>query len=82
MRNVLGSMTYNFVAYIERDPESQLFVGHVPNLPGAHTQAETLDELHANLKEVTVLCLESLSPEEIADLNLEFIGTQQLSIEV
>ncbi len=75
-------MTYNFVAYIEKNPESQLYVGYVPNLPGVHTQAASLDELHANLKEVTALCLEALNPDELAELNLEFIGTQQLSMEV
>ncbi len=32
------------IAYIERDPESRLYVAVVPGLPGAHTQAETLDK--------------------------------------
>jgi len=75
-------MIYNFVAYVEKDPESQLYIGYIPNLPGAHTQAITLDELYANLKEVTSLCLDALKPEELSALNLEFIGTQQLSVEV
>lgn len=82
MKKKLTGMIYNFVAYIEKDPESQLYVGYVPNLPGAHTQAATLDELHVNLKEVTSLCLEALNSDELAELNLEFIGTQQLSVEV
>ena len=30
----------------------------VPGIPGAHTQAESLDELQRNLKEVLGLCLE------------------------
>jgi len=46
------------VAYIEKDVESGLFVAIVPGLPGAHTQAATLDELQTNLKEVVELCLE------------------------
>ena len=46
-----------FVAYVEHDPEAKLYVGFVPGIPGAHTQAETLDELQANLKEVLSLCL-------------------------
>ena len=45
-------------AYIEYDPETKLYVGVVPGLPGAHTQAATLDELRENLKEVTELVLE------------------------
>ncbi|MEW6195221.1 MAG: type II toxin-antitoxin system HicB family antitoxin [Bacteroidota bacterium] len=41
-----------FTAYIEWDPETKLYVGIIPGVPGAHTQAETLDELNSNLKEV------------------------------
>jgi predicted RNase H-like HicB family nuclease len=47
-----------FSAYIEWDPETRLYVGIVPGLPGAHTQGATLDELNGNLKEVLELCLE------------------------
>ena len=45
-------------AYIEKDTETGLYVGIVPGIPGAHTQAETLDELQANLKEVLELSIE------------------------
>ncbi len=34
-----------FTAYVEQDPETGLYVGIVPGIPGAHTQAATLDEL-------------------------------------
>jgi predicted RNase H-like HicB family nuclease len=44
-------------AVIERCVDTQLYVGHVPGLPGAHSQGETLDELHANLQEVTAMLL-------------------------
>jgi predicted RNase H-like HicB family nuclease len=47
-----------FTAYIEYDPETKLYVGIVPGIPGAHTQGETLNELQANLQEVLELCLE------------------------
>jgi predicted RNase H-like HicB family nuclease len=40
---------------IEFCPETGLLVGHVPGVPGLHTQAATVDELHANLSEVTEL---------------------------
>jgi predicted RNase H-like HicB family nuclease len=46
-----------FSAYVEWDLESALYVGIVPGIPGAHTQAATLDELQKNLKEVLELCL-------------------------
>ena len=50
-------------AYIEKDPETGLYVAVVPGIPGAHTQAETLDELQENPKEVLELCLEEMEPE-------------------
>ena len=47
-----------FVARVEWDLETGLYVGIVPEVPGAHTQGATLGELHENLKEVLELCLE------------------------
>ena len=67
-------------AYIQVDPDTGLYFGIVPGIPGAYTQAETLDELRRNLKEVLELCLEE-SPELLEDLP-EFIGTQQIDIAV
>ena len=49
-----------FTAYVEFDPETNLYVGIVPGLPGAHTQAASLDTLRENLQEVVELCLEEL----------------------
>ncbi len=43
--------------YIEKDAETGLYVAIVPGIPGTHTQAESLDELRRNLKEVVELCL-------------------------
>jgi hypothetical protein len=39
---------YSFTAQIEKDKETGLYVGMVPNLPGAYTQATSLDELQGN----------------------------------
>ena len=52
-----------FTAYIEFDPDTNLYVGIIPNVPGAHTQAATLDELQHNLKEVLELCLEEVGQD-------------------
>lgn len=38
-------MRRKIIAHIERDSETGLYVGVVPEIPGAHTQAETLDDL-------------------------------------
>ena len=67
-----------FTAFVEYDDESKFYVGMIPNIPGAHTQAESLDELQRNLQEVLELCLEE-NPE-IANENLHFVGTQQVEI--
>jgi len=72
---------YKAVGYIERDPETGLFVAVVPGIPGAHTQAETLDELQKNLKEVVELCLEEMSAEDKEQLP-EFIGVQQVEVAI
>ena len=65
-----------FTAIIERCTDTGYFVGYVPNFPGAHTQAEILDELYANLQEVIELLLEDGEPE----LETEFIGTQMVMV--
>ena len=69
----------NLTAYIEKDPETGLYVAIVPGIPGAHTQAETLDELNKNLKEVVELCLEEMTPESREQLP-EFVGIQQIEV--
>jgi predicted RNase H-like HicB family nuclease len=69
-----------FAAYVEWDPESGLYVGTVPGVPGAHTQGATLDELHTNLKEVLELCLEEYKGS-LDDLP-HFAGLQQIEVAV
>ena len=69
-----------FSAYVEWDPDTRLYVGTVPGVPGAHTQAATLDELRDNLKEVLELCLEEYSGS-LEDLP-QFVGLQQVAVGV
>ena len=66
----------NFTAVVERDPVTGLLVGYVPGFKGAHSQAETLDELNANLCEVITMLLEDGEPQ----LDAEFVGTQNVAI--
>ena len=70
---------YKITGYIEKDPETGMYVGIVPGIPGAHTQAKTLDELRDNLKEVVELCLEEMDTEARKQIP-EFIGIQQLEV--
>lgn len=65
-----------YVAVIERCPDTGLYIGHVPGFPGAHTQAETLDELNRNLREVIGMLLEEGKPK----LDAEFVGTQSVVV--
>ena len=51
-------MTKTFSVVVEKCSQTGLYVGYVPGFPGAHTQAETLDELHKNLREVLIMLLE------------------------
>ena len=71
-----------FTAYIEWDPETKLYVGIVPTVPGAHTQGASLDELHKNLREVLELCLEEAKKAgEIGEFP-QFFGLQQIEVAV
>lgn len=70
-------MKSKIVAYIEKDNESGMYVAIVPGIPGAHTQAETLDILQEKLKEVVELCLKEMDPDERKSLP-EFVGIQLL----
>ena len=70
-----------FNAQIERDKDTGMYIGFVPSLPGAHTQASSLDQLNVNLKEVIELCIEELSEEELANLP-EFIGMQNVTVDI
>jgi predicted RNase H-like HicB family nuclease len=53
-----------------------LYVGYVPGFPGAHSQAETLDELQKNLREVIEMLLEDGEPK----LEAEFVGIQTIQV--
>jgi len=66
----------SYTAIVEKDSETGLLVGYVPGIAGAHSQAESLDELRQNLREVLAMLLEDGEPVAEA----EFVGTQQIRI--
>lgn len=39
-----------YTAVIEKCPQTNLYVGYIPGFPGAHSQAETLDEVKLKKK--------------------------------
>jgi predicted RNase H-like HicB family nuclease len=66
----------NFTAIVEKCPDTGLYVGYVPGFPGAHSQAETLDELQRNLREVIEMLVEDGEPR----LESEYIGNQTVMV--
>jgi predicted RNase H-like HicB family nuclease len=69
-----GGRHYDVV--IERDGEG-FFVGSVPQLPGCHTQARSLDELMQRMQEAIGLYVEV---EGEPPRTLEFIGIQRVIV--
>ncbi|MCY4319583.1 MAG: type II toxin-antitoxin system HicB family antitoxin [Alphaproteobacteria bacterium] len=61
-----------YAAVIRRCPDTGLYIGHIPNIVGAHSQGDSLDELNPNLAEVLALILEDGEPTPQA----EFVGIQ------
>ena len=64
-----------FTYIIEKCNDTGYYIGSVPNLPGAHSQAATLDELNKNMREVIELVL-----DENNELESEYIGTQNIQV--
>ena len=69
-------MSRQFDVLIERDEEG-MYVASVPQLPGCHTDASSLDELMVEIREAIELCLEVEGKEPKP---LEFIGIQRVTI--
>ena len=65
-----------YTAIVERCQDTGFYVGYVPEFPGAHNQAATLDELQANLREVISMILEEGPPA----ITGEFVGTQTVMV--
>ena len=65
-----------FDVVIERDSEGY-FVASVPQMPGCHTQARSLDQVSDRIREAIALCLEI---EGAPEQELEFVGIQRVTI--
>lgn len=71
-------MKLTFDVVIEQD-EDGYYVASVPTLKGCHTQARSLDELQARIREAILLCMDA---DELQDEVLNFIGIQRISVDV
>ena len=69
-------MAREFSVLIERDAEGY-YVASVPALRGCHTQAKSLDELMARIREAVELCLEDQG-ETVEPLY--FVGVQKITV--
>jgi len=69
-------MPRQFDVVIERDAEGY-YVASVPQIPGCHTQARSLDEINERIREAIALCLEV---ESAPDQDLEFVGIQRVTV--
>jgi len=65
-----------FSVIVERDDEGY-YVASVPELPGCHTQARSLDKLMERIREAIELCLEA---ERDVRATTEFIGVQRVTV--
>jgi len=70
-------MPREFTVIIERDEEGY-YVATVPQLRGCHTQARSLDELVARVKEAIELCVEVGAEQD--PLPLQLVGVQRVVI--
>jgi predicted RNase H-like HicB family nuclease len=69
-------MQRQFDVVIKRDEEGY-YIASVPQLPGCHTHAKSLDEVTSRIREAIELCLEvGGAPES----SLEFIGIQRVTV--
>ena len=66
----------NYIYIIEKCADTNLYVGYIPGFAGAHSQAETIDELSENMREVVEMLLEDGEPE----METDFVGTQALLV--
>lgn len=69
-----------FIVIIKQD-ESGTYIASVPELPGCHTQADTLEELDKNIKEVIELYLE-FETERKFEKDYSLISVKQIKIDV
>ena len=71
-------MKRKFTVVIERDVDGG-YVASVPELPGCHTQGDTLRELRANVREAIALYLED---EDLPVRMPEFVGVEKVEVSV
>ena len=67
----------NYFYIIEKCPDTKMYVGYVPNIKGAHSQAKTLKELHSNMKEVIELVK---NDNDSLEYKMEFVKVEKVLV--
>jgi predicted RNase H-like HicB family nuclease len=67
-----------FGVVVEKDADGY-FVASVPQLPGCHTQAKTLDQVMKRIKEAIQACLEAEEPKD--EGRTELVGVQFIEVQ-
>lgn len=67
----------NYFYIIEKCLDTNMYVGYVPNIKGAHSQSETLEGLHKNMKDVIKLIKDDKS---LVEYNTEFIRVEKVLV--
>jgi predicted RNase H-like HicB family nuclease len=75
----LRDLRLKFAVIVERDEDGD-YVASVPELPGCHTQAKTLDELMKRVREAIEAYLEAEGVE--LRQGVELIGLQFIEVPV
>jgi predicted RNase H-like HicB family nuclease len=77
-KDMCNLMKKTLPVIIERDKEGW-YVGSVPELPGCHTQAKTLDGLMEQMKEAIELYLE-VEPDILQKEESQFVGIYHVEV--
>ena len=74
-------MKRTFTAHINWDEESKSYIGYVPGIIGAHSQADSIDDLREKMAEVVTLCIEEMDEDDKQYLP-DFKGITQIEVDV
>ncbi|HNE81694.1 MAG TPA: type II toxin-antitoxin system HicB family antitoxin [Flavobacteriales bacterium] len=71
-------MDHTLQVIIEHDKEG--YYAFVPELPGCHTQGDSLDEVMKNIKEAVDLYMGTLRPAELKRLSKKRVYTTSMPV--
>lgn len=67
----------NYFYIVEKCLDTNMYVGYVPNIRGAHSQSETLEGLQKNMKDVISLVKDD---KDLVECNTEFVSVEKVLV--